>query len=608
VTETIRAAFPVAAIAAIADRAPEWIMWMPAGRHTVHGTRDGQPIEVSVVVDSAAARAVQTDLARFSAESRHRPYIDFAHNRQAAAGWPTEVAWRAGDGDAGVWLRVNWSEEGAKSITGRTYRAFSPEFMLEGERVTGTLLDMGGLCNNPGFSEIKPIWAARPADAASGSQPVTATNQTNMDPTIVTLPAATPAPAAPAATPAPNPQLVPAAAPPAAPVLAVAPPAAPDLASDLSTVRAELTRLAGELTAVRQQAALSPRLTPVIHGQCDMADALRGYQAANARDRGLIYAREIKPVFNEKGEFPVSAANALGTLVGNIITQRALDLVQEEYLWLRSITTDFSAESVAYGQGVLTRILTPPTVTDYSTSTGYATSDITATDKTVTINAHKAVQVALTANDMSGTKRSLIEEEAEAMQYSIGKSLADAVGALFTAAVYTNETVCLLANFTRAIAINMITELNKRKTPRFRRSLVLNADFYGALLKDAGIISLALAESWGAAGTGRVPNVAGAAAFEWADLPALGGDNNQGFVCSPDAAVLAVRLPNDYTLAAAGVPQTAVIETVTNPHTGLSVLLTKFCDHKLGVSYGRAAWMFGVAAAQITSMQRVVTS
>jgi len=582
-------------------------MWMPAGRHTVHGTRDGQPIEVSVVVDSAAARAVQTDLARFSAESRHRPYIDFAHNRQAAAGWPTEVAWRAGDGDAGVWLRVNWSEEGAKSITGKTYRAFSPEFMLEGEHVTGTLLDMGGLCNNPGFSDIKPIWAARPADAASGSQPVTATNQTNMDPTIVTLPAATPAPAAPAATPAPNPQLVPAAAPPAAPVLAVAPPAAPDLASDLSTVRAELTRLAGELTAVRQQAALSPRLTPVIHGQCDMADALRGYQAANARDRGLIYAREIKPVFDKEDEFPVSAANALGTLVGNIITQRALDLLQESYPWLKGVTTDFTSEAAQFGQSIVTRTLAPPAATDYNTSTGYASSDITAANITVALDKHKAVQVALTANDMSGTRRSLIEEEAEGIQYSIGKTLADAIGALLLTATYSAETACVLASFTRIIAISMVTALNVLKTPRFRRVMVLNASFYGKLLSDPTIISLGLAESWASATSGKVPNIAGAELFEWADLPA-NAETLNGFVCSPDALVIAARLPNDYTLASAGVPQTAVIETVTNPATGLSVLLTKFADHKLGMSYGRAAWMFGAAAGQVASLHRTVTS
>jgi len=582
-------------------------MWMPAGRHTVRGTRDDQPVEVHVRVDAAVAHAVQRDLARFTAKSRHPPYIDFAHNRQAASAWPYEVAWRDGGDDAGVWLRVEWSEEGEKAITGRTYRTFSPEFLLEGENVLGTQLDMGGLCNNPGFSEIKPIWAARPADAASGSQPVT--NNTHMETTTETPPVATPAPAAPAATPAPNPQLVQAAAPPAAAVQAAAPPAAPDTAPDLSILRAEVVRLAGELTAVRQQAALSPRITPGLQViRADIADALKGYQAANPRERGFIYAREIKPFFDKREEFPVSAANALGTLVGNLITQRALDLVQEQFPWLRGITTDFSAEAVAYGQSVLTRVLTPPAATDYSTSTGYASSDITATDKTVAINAHKAVQVALTANDMSGTRRTLIEEEAEAMQYSIGKTLADAVGGLFTAAAYTNETVCLLANFTRAIAINMITALNVRKTPRFRRTMVLNADFYGALLKDAGIISLALAESWGAAGTGKVPNVAGAEVFEWADLPALGADNNQGFVCSPDAVIIAARLPNDYTLSAVGVPQTAIVEPVTNPHTGLSVLLTRFCDHKLGVSYGRAAWMYGVAAAQVASLQRVVTS
>jgi len=68
--------------------------------------------------------------------------------------------------------------------------------------------------------------------------------------------------------------------------------------------------------------------------------------------------------------------------------------------------------------------------------------------------------------------------------------------------------------------------------------------------------------------------------------------------------VVATRLPNDYAMQD-GVPQTAVQEVVTNPHTGMSVQLTRFVDHKLGKSYARAAWMLGAAAGQTASLQRL---
>jgi len=344
-----------------------------------------------------------------------------------------------------------------------------------------------------------------------------------------------------------------------------------------------------------------------ILGPAGIKDSLRGYQAAGPRERGQIYAREIKPIFDRGEEFPVSGANALGTLVGNIIVQRSLDLLEETYPWLKNISTNFTAAAADFNQTITCRTLAPPAATDYDPATGYVSSDITGVDVPVTLNAHKAVQVALTANDMSGTPRKLIEEEAVAMQYSIGKTLADALGALLTTATFANETVCTLANFTRIIAISFATALNVLKTPRVRRSLVLNSLFHGKLFSDPTIISLALGESWSAASTGKVPRIAGAEVFEWTDLPALGETLN-GFMCSPDALVLAARLPNDYTLASAGVPQTALVETVTNPHTGLSVMLVKFCDHHLGRSYGRVAWMFGAAAGRVASLHRTVTA
>ena len=324
----------------------------------------------------------------------------------------------------------------------------------------------------------------------------------------------------------------------------------------------------------------------------------------SAADRGRFYMREISPRLARGEDFNIRAANSLGTLVGNIISQRALELLQELYPWLRSVTTDFTAEAVSFNQSVLTRALTVPTATNYDTTNGYTDSDATLTDVTVTIDKHKAVQVSFTANDMAGTNRRLIEEQAAAMQYAIGKTLADAVGALVLNANFTNKTTVANANFARSSVVDVVVGLNNRKAPQMQRSVVINPTLYGALLKDTGIVNVALIESWQAATGGRAPNIAGAQIFQWIDLP-NNSENLTGFGCSPDALVIAARLPNDYA-ANSNTPATAAMEVVTNPATGLSVQLTRFVDHKAGKAYGRAAWMFGAAKGQATSLQRII--
>ncbi len=66
---------------------------------------------------------------------------------------------------------------------------------------------------------------------------------------------------------------------------------------------------------------------------------------------------------------------------------------------------------------------------------------------------------------------------------------------------------------------------------------------------------------------------------------------------------MATRVPSDYTTALAGVPATGVVQVVTNPDTGISVMLVQFVDHLAGAARGRIAIMYGVAKGQVASAQ-----
>jgi hypothetical protein len=50
------------------------------------------------------------------------------------------------------------------------------------------------------------------------------------------------------------------------------------------------------------------------------------------------------------------------------------------------------------------------------------------------------------------------------------------------------------------------------------------------------------------------------------------------------------------------------VQMVTNPDTGITVMLVQWVDHQLGASRGRIAIMFGAAKGQVDAGQRLVSA
>lgn len=141
---------------------PDSIEWMPAGKHSICCSRNGEPAEIEVQVDkdSVAVLNEQLQAARALADSgkASRPYIDFDHASGEAAAIPTEFFWQDG-----IRLRVEWTAAGAAAVSGRVYSYFSPEFFTDKEgRVTAipAVGSIGALVNTPAFQDIERIAAS----------------------------------------------------------------------------------------------------------------------------------------------------------------------------------------------------------------------------------------------------------------------------------------------------------------------------------------------------------------------------------------------------------------------------------------------------------------
>ena len=154
----------------------------------------------------------------------------------------------------------------------------------------------------------------------------------------------------------------------------------------------------------------------------------------------------------------------------------------------------------------------------------------------------------------------------------------------------------------RGIVVAMKAALNQRGAILGNRTLLLNEQYHALLENDTTIVgNLINQDSNHAIKTARLPIIAGFQPFESPYLPTT--NSLVGFGFRQDALVLATRLPGDYSKVFEGVDGGGKTEIVTNPDTGISVMLVMFVDHHLGTASMRIAYMFGVAVGNPLSGQ-----
>ena len=332
-----------------------------------------------------------------------------------------------------------------------------------------------------------------------------------------------------------------------------------------------------------------------------------------------MFARQIQPIFDKDDDglletaIKVQAANSLGTLTGTLVTQRALQLLKWEFPVLNLISTDFSAENAKFGQTVMTRLLTVPTVGDYDATNGYPVQAAATTDVPVVINKHKSVAVKFTVNDLASTRRLLFMEQEEPMHYAMGLQMVNDLYANFTPANYNDggapaivySTVEPLETFRRTTLINAGVAMTNRKVRKSGRVALLNAFYHGQLGADPSITQLAVFQAREFIETTQLPNVAGFKPIEAPNLPTA--NNQGGFLFTPDAIAMAARVPSDYTDVFPGATGGGVTSIVTNPDTGMSVMLVQYINHDSGAAVMRLAWMYGTAIGQVASGQLILS-
>jgi hypothetical protein len=312
--------------------------------------------------------------------------------------------------------------------------------------------------------------------------------------------------------------------------------------------------------------------------------------------------------------------NSLGTLATATIVQEALALVFSIRPILRNISMGFTDKNgspvAAFNQQVITRTLAIPTVQNFG-GTISAKADV---DVPVTLDQFKEVGYSFTPQEYSGTNRDLIRETATPMATALANAMVDAIAAKWTIANFPTRTgadaVANGATISKTIKaagwdythlVDVRGTLNKAGVPQEPRFYVANSDVYGSMLTDLRIVGyLNNPANQGAIASGKLPNVANFALAEYPKCPTTG--NLVGFAGTPDSTVFAARVPRDPREVIPGLPVPGNMGIITEPRTGLSVMVLEYLTMSDLSVTTKLVWMYGAAVGNANNGQLIVSS
>lgn len=335
----------------------------------------------------------------------------------------------------------------------------------------------------------------------------------------------------------------------------------------------------------------------------DLSSVSQAYlSAASPMEKGLVYRKEIDPILAKGDRFPfeqlklqpitidgqhISAVNALGTLVGNIISQRTLALIVSRRPMLLQVVTDFSPEQARLNQTVYTRAIALPTVQNF----GAAPTDTADTDYPVALNQHKEARFQYLASEYNATGRNLVKEHSDALSLAIGNYMVDEVAKLITAAFTLTAQVGAANTKDYASITGACKALNVGGVPDMDRFGWVNSDVAESLRNDELVMAMF---SHGGGAYAQWNKIEG---FEQiTEFPALPANviNLIGFFFHKNALLVASRVHADVqAMIGAGYP--GRLQTVTDPVTGLSVVSNQWIVQDTLAINDRLILLFGCA-------------
>jgi hypothetical protein len=293
--------------------------------------------------------------------------------------------------------------------------------------------------------------------------------------------------------------------------------------------------------------------------------------------------------------------NTLGTLNGTLIAQRALRTLLAAFPMIGKVARNFDSEGkVKFGQQLIAHLPTAAApAADYNVDNGYVATGRTQVNIPVTLNNHVHHTYEVNDQERSSTAVNLIERFAVTAAYSIGLRFYADFFALIKKANFGNggqNTVIVSQGFSRDNLVDMGVALNIRNVLPIERFAVLNPYYAGALFKDRAVISRDYVDGRPAV-TAQLGIVHNFDCSEYSALP----DNAEGLggiAGSPEAFGIVTALPEPPDVKEGG-----QMTVVTEPESGLSLLMRQWYDWNAGKEKRTYTLMYGVAVGVKENLQ-----
>jgi hypothetical protein len=296
-------------------------------------------------------------------------------------------------------------------------------------------------------------------------------------------------------------------------------------------------------------------------------------------------------------------SNSLGAMSGNLIGQRAMQIMMAEYPFLSQISTDCSAENVLLNQTLKISLPQVMAAADFDGDTGYVPGDVTQTQVDLTVDQFVHCTYGFTDVEVNSTATNLIERFAAGAAHGLAKKILDSIAALIVSSKFSNATTTTAADLSYDTLVGISQALSARSIPSSGRWCLLNGDAYAALAKDVVVVANAGSPT-DSPRSGKLHDVAGLAVNECPWLPS----NSQRLIGAAgwrESLLLVTRIPQ--LPKAKDVNPPGNIEVIVEPSSGLSLQARTWYDMSKGKTFRSYALCFGVAAGHGDGIQRIVS-
>jgi hypothetical protein len=301
-------------------------------------------------------------------------------------------------------------------------------------------------------------------------------------------------------------------------------------------------------------------------------------------------------------------ANTLAGINLQVVAQDSLTTLLAEFPLIQKFTTNFSGEIANRGESVTTRIAQTVTAGDVGAS-GYQVTDVTSEAKTITLNKHKAFVMGFGDGEVAkGGYDVLRRTFMRPAAHSVAKAVLADIFALTTAGNFGTVGTSgvgytgTAAAFDADAVADLAQALTDKDNPMDGRIVIVKPSLFTALSKDVDIKAQYASGTNAPITENLLPRIHGFEINQYSALPDAGVTDQKGIFCTPEALLIATRLPatpsNWY----------GNVATATDDASGLSIQLREWYDGDAGQQKIAMTILYGVAVGNANALGRIIAS